>query len=307
MISFLLFQQIAKLFILVLLGWLIVKAGILKSEDSRVLSMLLLYIITPCVTVSSFQLQRTPELTHRMLFSLVSALCMQTVCLLLGRLAQKPFRLDTVELASVIYPNSTNLTIPLVSAIFGPEWVMYVSIFGMVQTVYVWTHGRILLSGKRNISLRDMVCNVNVLSIAVGLLLFAFQITLPSVIGDAFTMAGNTIGPVAMLIVGMLIAGIDLRQLRAYRGIWRPVLLRLVLIPLLLVTAARLSGASGWVSGGETLLLISLFSAMAPSANIVPQFCQMFGRDALYASLINAVTMLLCIATMPLMVLYFQM
>lgn len=307
MIGFLLFQQIAKLFILVLLGWLIVKTGVLKPEDSRVLSMLLLYIITPCVTVSSFQLQRTPELTHMMLFSLASAVFLNTMCLLLGHLAQKPFRLDTVELASVIYPNSINLTIPLVSAIFGAEWVMYVSIFAMVQTVYVWTHGRILLSGKRNISMRDVVCNVNVLSIIVGLLLFALQITLPAVIGDAFTMAGNTIGPVAMLIVGMLIAGVDLKQLRSYRGIWKPVLLRLVLVPLLLVTAAKLSGAARWVSGGETLLLISLFSAIAPSANIVPQFCQMFDRDALYASLINAVTMLLCIVTMPLMVLYFQM
>lgn len=307
MISFLLLQRIATLFVLVLLGWIIVKAGLLKAEDSRVLSMLLLYVITPCVTISAFQLQRTPENTRMMLFSFVSAVFMQTMCVLLGRLAQKPFRLDTVELASVMYPNSTNLTIPLVSAIFGPEWVMYVSVFGMVQTVYVWTHGRILLSGKRTISLRDVVCNVNVVSIVVGLLLFAFQISLPAVIGDAFTLAGNTIGPVAMLIVGMLIVGIDLTKLRAYGGIWRPVLLRLVIVPVILVTLARLSGAADLLPTGETLLLISLFSAMAPSANIVPQFCQMFGRDALYASLINAVTMLLCIVTMPLMVLYFQM
>lgn len=138
-------------------------------------------------------------------------------------------------------------------------------------------------------------------------LLFAFQITLPSVVQGALTMAGNTIGPVAMLIVGMLMAGIDTARLKSYRGIWKPVLLRLVLIPLLLVLLARASGAARWVSGGETLLLISLFSAMAPSANIVPQFCQMFGRDALYASLINAVTMLLCIITMPVLVAVYQL
>lgn len=46
---------------------------------------------------------------------------------------------------------------------------------------------------------------------------------------------------------------------------------------------------------------------IAPSANIVTQFSQMFSRDALYASLINTVTMLLCIITMPLMITLFQM
>lgn len=307
MLSWLLFQHIAKLFILVLLGWVIVKAKILRSEDSRVLSMLLLYIISPCVTISAFQLQRTPETTRMMLFSFVSALVMNALNLLLGRLSAKALRLDVVETASVMYPNATNLAIPLVTAVFGSEWIMYVTVFGMVQTVLAWTHGRILISGKRDISLRDVVCNVNVVSIAVGLLLFAFQIPLPEIVGGAFTMAGNTIGPVAMLIVGMLIAGIDLKRLRSYRRIWLPVLLRLVVLPLISVTLAKLSGAASLVTAGETLLLVSLFSTITPSANIVSQFSQMFGQDALYASLINAVTMLLCIITMPLMVLYFQL
>ena len=47
MLSLILLQQIAQLFIIIFLGWAIVKAGILKSEDSRVLSMLLLYVIIP--------------------------------------------------------------------------------------------------------------------------------------------------------------------------------------------------------------------------------------------------------------------
>ena len=36
MLSLILLQQIAQLFIIIFLGWAIVKAGILKSEDSRV-------------------------------------------------------------------------------------------------------------------------------------------------------------------------------------------------------------------------------------------------------------------------------
>ena len=206
-----------------------------------------------------------------------------------------------------MYPNCTNMVIPLVIGAFGEDWVIYVTCYSMVQTILVWTHARILISGKRKISLRNLVCNVNILAIMLGLFLFVFQLRLPGVIQSAFSMAGDTIGPVAMLIIGMLMAGIDMQRLRSYRQIWKPVLLRLIVLPVILVCVAKYSGLAALAPHGETLIIISLLSVIAPSANIVPQFSQMFGRDALYASLINTVTMLLCIITMPLMITLFQM
>ena len=307
MLNLLLFQQIAKLFILIFLGWAIVRAGILKSEDSKTLSMILLYIITPCVCISGFQVERTAENSQMVELALLSALVMNGLCILLGALAARLFHLDVVEEASIQYPNAGNLIIPLVSFIFGSEWVMYVTVYAMIQTILDWTHARILISGKRKISLRDLICNVNILAIMLGLFLFIFQLRLPTVIGSAFSMAGDTIGPVAMLIIGMLMAGIDMQRLRSYRKIWKPVLLRLIVLPVILVCVAKYSGLAALAPHGETLIIISLLSAVAPSASIVTQFSQMFGRDALYASLINTVTMLLCIITMPLMITLFQM
>ena len=48
MISILLAQQIAQLFLMIFMGFLIVKAGLLKDEDSKVLSKIVLYLIIPC-------------------------------------------------------------------------------------------------------------------------------------------------------------------------------------------------------------------------------------------------------------------
>ena len=225
MLSLILLQQIAQLFIIIFLGWAIVKAGILKSEDSRVLSMLLLYVIIPCVILNAFQIERTTDTVRMMELSLLSALMMNVLSLVLGRLSAKLFCLNTVETASVMYSNCTNMVVPLVIGIFGEDWVMYVTCYSIVQTILVWTHARILISGKKEISLRDLVCNVNILAIAIGLFLFAFQIRLPAVIRSAFAMAGNTMGPVAMLIIGMLMADMDMQHLRSYRQLWKPVLL----------------------------------------------------------------------------------
>ena len=242
MLSLILLQQIAQLFIIIFLGWAIVKAGILKSEDSRVLSILLLYVIIPCVILNAFQIERTTDTVRMMELSLLSALMMNVLSLVLGRLSAKLFCLNTVETASVMYSNCTNMVVPLVIGIWGEDWVMYVTCYSIVQTILVWTHARILISGKKEISLRDLVCNVNILAIAIGLFLFAFQIRLPAVIRSAFAMAGNTMGPVAMLIIGMLMADMDMQHLRSYRQLWKPVLLRLIVLPVILVCVAKYSG-----------------------------------------------------------------
>lgn len=307
MLSVLLFQQIAKLFLLILMGFLIVKAGILKADDSRVLSMLLLYVIVPCVCIMGFQIERTAENSRMVELALLSALVMNGMDILLGKLAEKLLHLDLVEKASVMYPNAGNLVIPLVTGVFGGEWVMYVTVYSMVQTTLVWTHARMMMSGVKKISLRDVVCNVNILAISLGCLMFLFRIQLPGIVQDAFSMAGNTVGPMAMLITGMVMADIDLKRLKAYRRIWKPVLLRLVILPVLLVCLAKFTNMAALAPHGETLMIISLLSTIAPAANIVTQFSQMFNRDALYASLINTVTMLLCIVTMPLLIAFYQM
>ena len=51
-ISILLMEQIIELFIMIFMGFIIVKTGIVKDEDSKVLSKIVLYLIIPCVAVS---------------------------------------------------------------------------------------------------------------------------------------------------------------------------------------------------------------------------------------------------------------
>ena len=49
-LSILLMEQIAKLFIMIFMGYAVVKMGLLKDEDSKVLSTLVLYLIAVSYT-----------------------------------------------------------------------------------------------------------------------------------------------------------------------------------------------------------------------------------------------------------------
>lgn len=306
-ISLLLLQQIAQLFLCVLLGWIIVKAGLLKPEDSRVLSVVTLYVVTPCVIIHAFQIECTPAMLQGLGLALGAALLAHGVFFLLERLCRKPLRLNAVEQASLVYPNAANLTIPIVSAIFGPEWVIFTSMYSMVQLILLWSHGRILLSGERAVSLRTILWNVNILSTLAGAALFFLRIPLPAVLSGVMSSVSSMIGPISMLVAGMLMGGMDLRRAFARPGVWKVAALRLVLFPLVVLALVKAGGFAALVPNGDTILLISLLAAMGPAASTVTQMAQIYGRDGEYASSINVATTLLCIVTMPLLVGLYQL
>ena len=55
----------------------------------------------------------------------------------------------------------------------------------------------------------------------------------------------------------------------------------------------------------ESIVLIPLLGALAPSASNINQVAILYNRDAPYASAINVLTTLSCIATIPLWVIVF--
>ena len=62
-ISILLMEQIIQLFLMIFMGYLIVKVGLVKDEDSKVLSKIILYLIIPCVIINSFQVDYTMDMS----------------------------------------------------------------------------------------------------------------------------------------------------------------------------------------------------------------------------------------------------
>ena len=303
----LLFEQILQLFLCIVLGWLLVRLRLLRAGDSRVLSVVCLYLVTPCVIVTAFQIERTPELLHGLALSLGAAVGIHVLFFLAAALLRRPLRLTPVEEASLIYTNAGNLIIPLVTAVLGPEWVIYTSMYQLVQQFPLWSHCRILLSGTRSVSVKKVLLNVNILSVFVGLLLFLLNISIPRVIEGTMESVGAMVGPLSMFVAGMLIGDQDLPAVLRIRSIWKVALLRLIALPLAVLCILKFSGLAALVPDGRSILLISLLAACAPAASNVTQIAQVYGHEGDYASAINVLTTLLCIGTMPLMVLLYQL
>lgn len=304
--ALLLAAKIAELTLIVFMGIGLVKFKLLKTEHTYPLSVIALYIISPSVMIHAFQIDYTPEIVEGLWLSLKLALVFHLLLIGLGKLLQNTLKLDSLEHAAMIYTNSGNLVIPLVMAIFGREWVVYTSGFIIVQTFLFWTHLRILLCGKGRLSWKTIFQNINILSLITALTLFAFQIKLPAVADGALAGVGSMIGPVAMLIAGMLIAGLPLKSIIWSKRIYLTAFLRLILIPLVLLLFVKLCGFAEQGGHSETVVLISFLAAIGPAASTMTQMALVYGHDAPKAGAIYGVTTFLCIITMPLMIFLYQ-
>ncbi|OOF87545.1 autotransporter [Rodentibacter ratti] len=306
-IAFLLGSKIIELTLIVLMGYGLVKSKLLKSEDSKPLSIIGLYIISPAVMIEAFQIDYTPKILQGLMLSLGMAVFLHIILIVTGSVLKRLLKLDPIEHATAIYSNSGNLIIPIVMSLFGKEWVIYASCFIVVQTFLFWTHCRLIIVGKGNLSLKVMVKNINMWSIFIGVVLFAFQIKLPTFINGTLSSVGVFIGPNAMLIAGMLIASIPLRTIFSSKRIYLVTALRLVLIPIFLLVIIKLCGFAGWVENGETIAMISFLATTSPSAATVTQMALIFGNNAQKASAIYGVTTFLCVFTMPFVIALYQM
>lgn len=305
-ISLLLMNQIIQLFIMIFMGFIIVKAKLLKAEDSKILSVIVLYLIIPCVIINAFQVDYTPQTVKGLLIALAGSVMTQVILLIVVSILGKVFHLNEVEVASIYYSNSGNLIVPIVTFILGKEWVLYGCVFMSVQLVFIWTHCKKIISRESTYDWRKIVLNINMISIAIGIILFLTRIHLPAIINNTLSAVGSMIGPASMIVTGMLFAGMDFKQIFANKRVYFVSFFRLIIVPVIALFLIKCSQLSTFSSNGNKLMMIVFLAIITPSASTVTQMCQVYGNDSQYASAINVVTTLLAIVTMPLMVMLFQ-
>lgn len=301
-------KKIISMVLMALFGYMIVKMRVLKPEDKNILNVLSLYAINPCVIISSYQVKMTANKIQGLLITVAAAIVVHIVFIILALATKKILRLSNSERMAVIYTNCGGLIIPLVSAVLGEEYVFYVCSYIVIQTALFWTHGLILMSkGKDRFNLKKIFLNPNMIAIIVGLVLFLGQIFLPEIVFDTISGVGDMCGPMVMIIMGMIIADMNLKEIFQTRRAYLISFLRLILFPFLFIAVLRMTRITLQSEEIYSAMLVTLLAVSAPTATGVVMIALLYDADVKYVSTINIMSLILCIVTMPLMVLVYQM
>jgi len=297
------FIQVAVMFIIMLIGLICYKKGMISEETGAQLSKFLLLVVNPCVILRAFQIEYNPSLARGLLISVVLAVVSHLVSIIVATVV---IRKDAgrkeyiIERFAIVFSNCGFMAIPLIEVVLGSEGVFYASTYVAVFNIFTWTYGAAIMKGKMSSKdILDTLRSAPIISIIVGLVIFFFSIRLPGIITSPINFIADVNTPLAMVVTGIYLARTKIGDVFRNPRIFLVCLMRLVVSPLIMILLFVFFGAD---EGVRTILISNLIISACPTAASTLMMSRMFGNNAEYASSIIAVTTILSIATIPVMI-----
>lgn len=282
--------SVLTLFLLMSAGFLFGRLGLLSGETLSQVSRILLYVVTPSIMITSFEVERTPASQGQLVSALAAMTGVYVVYMLLSQLL---FPREGEEHRGIlrfaaVYGNAGFMGLPLIQSALGQEAMMAAVVGLAVFNTVTWTQGRALMGGRKELSL-----NPGILGFAAGLLLFFTGWRLPGPVDAAVGYLGSMNTPLAMVVIGGQMAQADLRKVFATRKLYLASAVKLLGIPLitaLVLLPFRID---------PVIYVTAVILAGCPTAGATSLFAQSMGRDAALAAQQVTLSTLLCLATLP--------
>lgn len=294
--------EVAVILLLILVGYFTVKKGMFTKESLGSITSFLLYIITPCLIVSSFLSAESGKLDGwTLLLAVVLPALSIVISIALSYLffRREPLGRRRVLRFSTVFCNVGFMGIPLVEGIVGSEGVLYGSFFIAVFNIFCWTYGYVMMGGGK-VRLKALLLNPGVIGIVIGLPLYLLDVPVPALIERPIELISALNTPLAMIVVGGYIAQVKLRAFVSDLAVYKMAVLRLVVAPLLYLALVWL------LRPDETLLMSTVIQAATPVAANCVLFAVQYGSDAELASKSVAVSTALSVVTIPLLTVLVQ-
>ena len=162
MTFFTVFFQMLALLIMIGAGYFVTKKGMLDAHTNNQMSDLIVNIFNPMLVLASAANSVGQISLAAMKLAGIIAVGMFLAFIIAGMVLSPLFEKDR-ELRKIfqlmfVFSNVGFIGIPVISSIFGAEYVVYVSEFMLVYTLVFYTYGIALMDGKfSKDSLRAMV------------------------------------------------------------------------------------------------------------------------------------------------------
>ncbi len=295
-----LIKQVFIMFVLMGIGFLAYKRGLISDEGSRDIGKILLNVAIPVVVISNFCIEKTAEKTVQFLQSML--LCL--ICMILSIVMAYLFyhKRDRIAEFSAAFSNAGFIGIPLVQATFGNEAVFFISVMIVLVSSLQWTFGVYTMTDDRSVmDLRKIISNPIVISVIIGVLIYASGVKMPLIVRDIFSLISAINTPLAMFVSGVYLAQSDLLKIMKQKDPYLVSLARLIVIPLVTVLVFRLIPF-----GSRQMKLAILLAAACPVGSNVAIFAQQYGKDYRKGVEYVCISTILSILSLPLLVMIAQ-
>ena len=296
----LMLSQLFQLFVFLLLGMFARWKKIVDDSFPKGLSRLVVNFFLPCLLFLSFYSNLSPktlvEERAALLWGAGSFFVTFPIYTLLAKkLAKDPYEVGIFQYTFLV-PNYGFFGYVLIEAVYGSQMLFHMVIFTLVHMIYGYTDIYRRLCGMEKMTLRTL-CNPSVFALLFGAVFGMLQLRLPTAVITVLTAGKSCVGPLSMILTGMVIAGFRPADILKDRRVYLASALRLLILPAASLEVMKLLHAPR-----EMLVVGAYFFAMPTGMNtllfptMVNKNCKLGAGMALVSNLGLAVTLPIILA-----------
>jgi predicted permease len=303
-------NQMVYLFLLIAIGYILVRLNALPTGSASVLSRLESKLFIPSLALATFMnnftVERLSEYGVLLLLSFALFAVVMPLAMLFARLIYgKDEYLKKIATYGLSFANFGYMGNAVMSAIF-PEIFLEYSIFCMPLwiMIYVWGIPALLISGDGKTSgimgrIKPLL-NPMFAAMLVGAVIGLSGLTphIPASVKNVVEVSGNCMSPIAMLLTGMTVAESDLKKMLTAPRTYLLSAIRLLAFPIVFILIFALIPKGDIIN--NTFLISAVAALSMPlglNTIVVPKG---YGKDTTDAAGMALISHTLSIGTIPL-------
>ena len=285
----------ALLFLLIAVGYLIRKIGVVSAEGQKTLNNLVLYVVLPCNILRAFTSGGTDGLLGEFLEVLLISFGLQAFVYLYGRIVFRKASEDKKAslMFATICSNAGFLGNPVAEELYGASGLLIANIYLIPQRIAMWSIGLAAFTGKGDMkkTLKTVLTHPCIIACVIGIPMMLLGWELPGPIGKTVGAIANCNTALSMMVIGMILTGANLRDIFE-KDTLIYCLHRLVIIPLVVYLVCLVFPVSAEVRG------VSVILAAMPAGAITSILASKYGRSPEFASKMVVLSTLLSLPTL---------
>ena len=296
------FQTMLKLFLLLVLGFVLFKCHIFDEYTNKKISALIVNVASPMLIISSIAGVEGND--KSIVFLMIGAgILMYIGFIILGKIINRIFPFPKkdwpVYECMVVFANTGFMGYPVLLDVFGQEAVFYASLIHMAFNFFVYTYAIMCLTkgddSEFKLNFKQLLTPGLVL-IFIGILIYLFDIQLPSVLMDTVNSVGSLTAPLSMMMIGSSLAVYPIKD--SFTD-WRSYVfafVRLIIVPFVTMIVCRLLHINPYYAN------ITIITNAMPVGSMVLMLATQYNANVKIVTRNIVVSTLLSVITIPIVV-----
>lgn len=296
------FQTMLKLFLLLILGFVLFKCHIFDEYTNKKISALIVNVASPMLIISS--IAGVEGSNKSIVFLMIGAgILMYIGFIILGKIINRIFPFPKkdwpVYECMVVFANTGFMGYPVLLDVFGQEAVFYASLIHMAFNFFVYTYAIMCLTKGDDSEFKlnfKQLLTPGIILIFVGIFIYLFDIQLPSVLMDTINSVGSLTAPLSMMMIGSSLAVYPIKD--SFTD-WRSYVfafVRSMIVPFVTMIMCRLLHIDAYYAN------ITIITNAMPVGSMVLMLATQYNANVKIVTRNIVVSTLLSVITIPIVV-----